>query len=175
MQVPPHEQVCPRSSCTFAHDESQLRGKPDLTGTKICSSCHRTPVQYGSRCTHAHALAESSAARLQLAGAQTHRTGWEHVQHPAKGIYNFHFSGRRGGRRQPSIRSCSWTYLNEQHAAVEGDLIVCVVPRDAETTCGARVTMIDIFARIFSGHPAADEHSGNPCRACSTSGSPTGS
>ncbi|CAE7543932.1 unnamed protein product [Symbiodinium natans] len=24
------------SSCTFAHDESQLRGKPDLTGTKIC-------------------------------------------------------------------------------------------------------------------------------------------
>mmetsp|Transcript_49886 Transcript_49886/g.118948 ORF Transcript_49886/g.118948 Transcript_49886/m.118948 type:complete len:165 (-) Transcript_49886:335-829(-) len=45
--------------CTFAHDESQLRGKPNLTGTKLCrffatgQSC-----RYGDKCTHSHSLQE---------------------------------------------------------------------------------------------------------------------
>lgn len=41
--------------CTFAHDESQLRGKPDLAGTKLCRFyAAGQPCRYGSKCTHSH-------------------------------------------------------------------------------------------------------------------------
>ncbi|CAE7485765.1 Zinc finger protein LEE1 [Symbiodinium microadriaticum] len=59
------------SSCTFAHDESQLRGKPDLTGTKICRFfATGRPCRYGSRCTHAHALAESSESTTSTSAGE---------------------------------------------------------------------------------------------------------
>mmetsp|Transcript_8061 Transcript_8061/g.14502 ORF Transcript_8061/g.14502 Transcript_8061/m.14502 type:complete len:162 (-) Transcript_8061:88-573(-) len=50
---------CPEGcDCPFAHDEAEMRAKPDLSCTKLCPTWSSGEVCVNPRCRHAHSMEE---------------------------------------------------------------------------------------------------------------------